>query len=80
MHKLKSTMPSLATTFTVVAPNYLRNKVVTEANQRIFKDLQARFMPYSAVRELYGLIQRYALTGVVDHNFIYPFMERIVDN
>jgi hypothetical protein len=37
-------------------------------------------MPYSAVRELYGLIQRYALSNVVDDRFIYPFMEKVVEN
>lgn len=80
MQKLRSMFPSIATTFTIVAPNQLRNKVVSEANQKAFQDLKARFMPYSTVRELYGLIQRYSLSGVVDHTFIYPFMERVIED
>lgn len=36
-------------------------------------------MPYSAVRELYGLIQRYTLKDIVDYKFIYPFMEKVID-
>lgn len=78
MLKWHHAAPSTSTTFTIVAPNHLRNKVITEANQPIFRELNARFMPYSTVRELYGLIKRYTLTGIVDHKFIDPFMENIV--
>ncbi len=77
MHKLQSVIPAVSINFTVVAPNHLRNKVVKEANQTIFRELRTRFMPYSTIRELYGLIQRYHLTNVVDHTFIEPFMEAI---
>jgi len=80
MNKLQAEAPSLITTFVVVAPNELRNKVITEANQKIFRALQARYMPYSTVKEFYGLIQRYDLEGHVDYKFIYPFMEQVVDN
>jgi type II restriction enzyme len=78
MLKFREVVPAISTTFTIVAPNDLRNKVVTEANQPIYKNLQARYMPYSTVRELYGLIQRYSLSGAVDYKFINPFMEEIV--
>jgi len=80
MQKFESTFPSLSTTFTIVAPNELRRKVVTEANAKIYRHLNARFMPYSTIRELYGLIQRYQLANVVDHTFIKPFMEIVVEN
>lgn len=79
MNKFKEVAPSLLTKYTVVAPNYLRNKVVTEANQPLFRNLNARYMSYSTVRELFGLIQRYKLKNVVDHTFVYPFMEQIVE-
>lgn len=78
MSKLHKVMYSLQAPFTVVAPNHLRNKVVTEANTSLFKAINTRYMPYSTVRELYGLIQRYTLKGVVDHNFVEPFMEKVV--
>lgn len=80
MRKLRDTFPALTTTFTIVAPNTLRNKVISEANQSLFRDLDLRFMPYTTVRELYGLIQRYSLRDVVDHEFIKPFMERVVED
>jgi type II restriction enzyme len=80
MLKLRETIPAISTTFTIVAPNDLRNKVVAEANQTIFRELKARYMPYTTVRELYGLVQRYSLSNVVDHKFIYPFMEEVVED
>lgn len=78
MEKLRHTIPSISTMYTIVAPDSLRSKVLQEANQRAFLDLDTRFMPYTTIRELYGLIQRYPLAGVVDHRFIYPFMEKTV--
>jgi type II restriction enzyme len=79
MLKFMNTIPSIATKFTIVAPNELRNKVVSEANNAAFRSLRTRFMPYSTIRELYGLIKRYSLTNVVERNFIEPFMENIVE-
>jgi len=78
MSKLKETLGDISPVFTIVAPDQLRNKAVSEANDKHFRALKARFMPYSAVRELYGLVQRYALTGKVDYRFVHAFMEEIV--
>jgi len=79
MLKFRETIPSVSMSYTVVAPNELRAKVISEANNTAFRDLQTRYMPYSTVRELYGLIQRYELTNVVERTFIEPFMEKVVD-
>lgn len=79
MKKLRDTFPSISAAFAIVAPNELRNKVIIEANQKVFRDLRARYMPYSTVRELYGLMQRYSFSGLVDHSFINAFMERVVE-
>jgi type II restriction enzyme len=78
MQNLQQTMPSISTIFTIVAPDELRAKVSNDAKKPVFHALRARFMPYSTVRELYGLIQRYQLKNVVDHTFVQPFMEQIV--
>jgi type II restriction enzyme len=80
MLKFKETIPAISTTFTIVAPDKLRNKAVSEANQKAFRRLDARFMSYSTVRVLYGLIQKYSLSKYVDYNFVYPFMEKVVDS
>jgi hypothetical protein len=78
MQEFRRNFPAFDTTFVIIAPDELRNKVVTKANKKIFAELKAQFMPYSTVRELYGLIQRYSLAGYVDYKFIYPFMEQVV--
>jgi len=78
MQNLQQTMPSINTIFTVVAPDELRTKVTVDANKPVSRSLKARYMPYSTVRELYGLIQRYQLKNVVDHTFVQPFMEQVV--
>lgn len=80
MLKLKETVPSISATYTIVAPNDIRNRVVAEANNPAFRALRARYMAYSTVRELYGLIQRYRLSKSVDRTFIEPFMEPVVEN
>lgn len=78
MLKFRDLVPALNLTFTIVAANSLRGRVIAEANQAVFRNLNVRFMPYSTVRELYGLVNRYKLTNVVDHTFINPFMESVV--
>lgn len=79
MLKFRETVPSIATKFTVVAPNSLRNKVVSEANNPVFKPMHGYYMAYSTIRELYGLIQKYNLSNVVERNFIEPFMEKLTE-
>lgn len=81
MRNLKAKMRFL-NKFVIVAPNERRNEVIRKVQQPSFRDLKARFMPYSAVRELYGIIQRYALADVrsVDYTFADPFMETIVED
>lgn len=79
MLKFRQSIPSVLTSYTIVAPNDHRTKVISEANNMAFRALKTRFMPYSTVRELYGLIQRYKLTNVVERNFIEPFMEKVVE-
>jgi type II restriction enzyme len=80
MSKLRETLGDISPTYVIVAPDQLRAKVVSEANDRHFRALNARFMPYSRVRELFGLVQRYPLTGTVDHRFVHAFMEQIVQD
>ncbi len=78
MSKLKETLGDVSPTFAVVAPDQRRNKVVLEANEKHYRTLKARFMPYSAVRELYSLVKRYSLTDIVDYRFVHAFMEQVV--
>jgi type II restriction enzyme len=77
MLKFMKTIPSVTTNFTIVAPNNLRNKVVSEANNAAFQPLKARYMPYSTLQMLYGLIRKFSLSNL-ERNFIEPFMESII--
>jgi len=78
MLKFREAFPAINPIYTIVAPDELRAKVVGEISQDVFRSLNARYMPYTNVRELYGLLQRYDLTGVVTHRFVEAFMERII--
>ncbi|MDX2028159.1 MAG: restriction endonuclease [Alphaproteobacteria bacterium] len=62
----------------IVAPDEIRDKVLTEANNSIFKPLDVRFFPYSAVEELYYLCSRRKISGI-DPVFLDSFMEKCVN-
>ena len=78
MSKFYESIPSLRTDFVVVAPNLLRNKVVTEINQDVFSKIKANYLPYSTLRELYGLIKRYPLSGKLNQTFLHPFLQDVI--
>jgi type II restriction enzyme len=78
MAKLREELPSIDTLFVVVAPDELRGKVVEEANNTLYRALNVRYLAYSTVRELYGLVQKYRLAGTVDARFILAFLEQVV--
>ncbi|MDX2162274.1 MAG: restriction endonuclease [bacterium] len=78
MTKLKDEIPAIRTSYTVVASQKLRSKIVAEANKALFRDLNVTYMSYTTVQNLFGLIRTYALSGYVDHRFIQPFLEKVV--
>jgi type II restriction enzyme len=63
--------------WTIVAPDEDRIKVIEQANRDQFRDLHAKFFPYSAVEELYSLCERRKPKGITDP-FIDAFMEDCV--
>jgi len=63
--------------WTVVAPDEDRHKVMEQANRQQFRDMEAKFFPYSAVEELYSLCERRKPKGVTDE-FLDCFMESCV--
>jgi len=79
MLKLKETIPSIKTNYTIVSPIKFRNKVVTEANNRAFRSLDVKYMPYSTVNELYGFINKFNLTKSLQHDLVDSFLEKVVE-
>ena len=74
MQAFRDACPSLLTRYTIVAADEERKTVIREASLEMFRPLQAKFLSYSAVEELYSLSQRRSLRGVTPE-FIESFME-----
>lgn len=71
-------IPRIATRYVIVAPDEDRELVVREATKPAFKELDARYFPYSAVEELYSLCQRRNLKGITEEVFLDCFIEPAV--
>lgn len=81
MKRLKDQMPPFPTRWVIVAPDEDRSKVIKEANEPQFRDLQTMFFPYSAVDELYALCQKRKITNrAVMDEFLDCFMEPCLSN
>jgi type II restriction enzyme len=78
MQGFLSKAPAVTSRYLISAPDEDRERVLRECARPQFQDLQARYMPYSAVEELYGLVQRRPLRGAVTDLFIDAFTERAV--
>ena len=63
--------------WTIVAPDEDRQKVMDQANREQFRELQTKFLPYSAVEELYSLCDKRKPEGITD-KFLDCFMEDCV--
>lgn len=74
MKGLQDAIPPIQTRWVIVAPDEARDKVLKEANMEQFSSLDAQFLPYSGVEELYSLAQRNRLMGVSD-KFLDGFIE-----
>ncbi|WP_285612368.1 restriction endonuclease, partial [Klebsiella quasipneumoniae] len=63
--------------WTIVAPDEYRSKVIEFSNMPQFRELDAKFFPYSAVEELYSLCERRKPQGITDQ-FLDSFMEKCI--
>lgn len=78
MKGFKDRLPPLAgIRWVIAAEEGLRELAIREANRAQFRDLDARFISYSAVEELFSLCERRKIRGVTDE-FFDAFMERLV--
>lgn len=78
MKGFKDRLPALAgVRWVIAAEEELRELAIREANRPQFRDLDARFISYGAVEELFSLCERRKIRGVTD-DFLDSFMERLV--
>lgn len=70
-------IPPIKTRYVIVAPDEDRDHVVAEANKTMFKELNTRYFPYSAVEELFVICQRRKLRGITEE-FLDCYMEPVV--
>lgn len=70
-------IPPIRTRYVIVAPDEDREHVIREANKSMFKELDVRYFPYSAVEELYVICQRRKLRGITEE-FLDCYMEPVV--
>jgi type II restriction enzyme len=78
MNKLRETVPSFATRYTIAAPDEARDEVVRKAADPQFCDLHPYYLPYSAIEELFDLSNRRVLpTGPCGDKLIEAFIEEL---
>ncbi len=70
-------IPPIKTRYVIVAPDEDRDRVVSEANRPMFRELDAKYFPYSAVEELFVICQRRKLRGITEE-FLDCYMEPMV--
>ena len=69
--------PELAhMTYIIAAPDETRAQVFLKANKPQFKDMNIKFLPYSAIEDLYLLCQR-NLKGIDNIKFFHTFLESV---
>ncbi|MGH9513206.1 MAG: hypothetical protein ACRD2U_13825 [Terriglobales bacterium] len=74
MQNFKDRIPPFPTRWVIAAADEDRDKVMQECNKPQFRGLNAQFLAYSSVDELYSLCQRRKIKGVND-DFLDCFME-----
>lgn len=76
MGEFQSLVPTLPIRWVIAAPDEDRQKVIQEASKDVFKPLNARFFPHSAIEELCSLcVRRNIPAGSVNEAFLDSYME-----
>ncbi len=77
MKNLQLKIPAYNNTrWIIAADDTARNDVIVKAREPQFETLKVKFLPYSAIEELYKLCQRRKIYGITD-DFLDCFMEPI---
>lgn len=75
MQNFQNKIPSFETRFIIAAPDEDRPKVLREINKEQFASLEASYLPYSAVEEMWNLFSKHGAKGV-QAEFIDNFTQR----
>ena len=70
-------IPPIKTRYVIVAPDEDRDHVVSAGNKPMYRELDARYFPYSAVEELFVICQRRKLRGITEE-FLDCYMEPVI--
>jgi type II restriction enzyme len=77
MLKFYKKLPRFQTRYVIVAPDDDRQRVIKEASQDLYKPLDIRYFPYSAVEELFYICEKRKLNRhSVNEEFLDCFMEK----
>jgi type II restriction enzyme len=77
MKELQDKMPAFPTKFVIAAPDEDRNDVLRKIRKHQFSTLDARYLPYSAVEELWILCTKRNIQGV-NAKFFDSYMEKVL--
>ncbi len=77
MNRFRQYAGAIRTRYVIVAPDEDRDMVVDRINRPEFREMDARFFPYSSVEELYSICKRRKLSGVTE-NFLDCYMEKVL--
>lgn len=77
MKNFQDHIPPVPTRWVISAPDEDRDKVVAECSKSMFRSLDARFFPYSAVEELYYMCHKRKIQGV-SPEFLDSFLDKAV--
>jgi type II restriction enzyme len=75
MQKFKNILPPFPSRWVIVGPDEDRAEFIRKSSDSQFKDLDARWFPYSAVEELHNLVHRRVIKGVTEE-FLDSFIEK----
>jgi type II restriction enzyme len=75
MQKFKNILPPFPSRWVIVGPDEDRADFIRKSSDSQFKDLDARWFPYSAVEELHNLLHRREIKGVTEE-FLDSFIEK----
>lgn len=77
MKKFKDEMPPFPVRWVIAAPNGDRDKVIKKSRIPQFKDLDIKYMSYSAIQELYSLVCQQGKNKGITDEFIDNYMEAV---